>query len=813
MKKLLLLLLVAATSLTTFATNDEPTNKEGNPQDTLKSYYLDEFVITTSVKETNDIKKMPTAVSVITPKQLANSRIESLPEMSAVIPNFFIPSYGSKVSTPIYIRGIGARSGAQTVSLYVDNIPSFNPSAFDFEFQDIQRVEVLRGAQGTLYGRNAIGGIVNIYTLSPLSFQGTTLMLNGGNYGQFSASASNYSKLSDKFGLAVGAYYKRNDGYFKNSYTGKRIDDIENAGGKIKLEWEILPNFKAMYSANYDHFVQGGFPYMHVDSTTANNNDPSSYKRDLFTNGLTLNYKGDGYSINSTTGYQYLNDKMVMDQDYTKLSVFTITQRQKQHSVSQEFTLKSENSSNYKWVYGLFGFIDNREVDTPVTLKEDAVAVMQSQLDRITTSVGAPLRIVYDNNGSIELPGVYTKPVRGMAFFHQSTLNNLFGLDGLSATAGIRFDYEHTGLDFYTESIGGNVNLEFNTPRPIPSIPIKGDTLLSDKYSKDFWEVLPKVALQYEFSPTSMIYLSASKGYKSGGYNEQAFSKILQTALQESLMRNMKANIPPQFAGSFPDFGSDNEQTLEDQVSYDPETSWAYELGGRYEMFGKRLSINYTLFYSKVNNIQIIKLQDQGTSGRTVTNAGKSTSKGVELSLKYNPTKNFTLFSEYGFANASFKNYTTEMKVGRETKQVDYSGNYIPFAPQHTLSLGASYVINFKQDAFLDRMVANIQYTGAGKIYWTEDNGKIYEANDKGDMEWTGDYNKGYSQPFYGLTNASVSLQKGPVSFELWGKNVFAKEYISFYFKAADMTGQENAYVQRGAPSRFGATIKYTINR
>lgn len=811
MRKFIIFLLAISAIQLSFATNGGPTDKEGSPQDTLKAYFLDEFVITSSVKETNLLKNMPSAVSVLSPKQLANSRIQSLPELSSVIPNFFIPSYGSRVSTPIYIRGIGARSGAQTVSLYVDNIPNFNPSAFDFEFQDIQRVEILRGAQGTLYGRNAIGGIVNIYTLSPLTHQGTSFMVEGGSYGHFGASVSHYNKLSDKFGVSAGAYYKRNDGYFKNSFTNKRIDGTKNAGGKIKMEWEITPSFKALYSANFDHFIQNGFPYMHADSTTATANDPSSYKRNLFTNGLTLNYKGDGFSLNSTTGYQLLDDKMVMDQDYTEKSVFTITQMQKQRSLSQEFTIKSESSSNYKWVYGLFGFIDNRTVDTPVTLKEDAVAVMQSQLDRITTSVGAPLRIVYDNNGRIELPGIYKKPVKGAAFFHQSTVNNLFGLNGLSATAGIRFDYEQTELDFFTESIGGNVNLEFQIPnRPMPSIPVKGDLKMEDKYSKDYWEILPKFALQYDFSPTSMIYVSASKGYKSGGYNEQAFSKILQTELQQSLMKNMKEQMPPQFADFIPTIPI-SDQPLEDQVSYDPETSWAYELGGRYEMFERRLSLNYTLFYSNVNNIQIIKLQDQGTSGRTVDNAGKSTSKGVEISVRYNPTTNFTLFSEYGFASAKFKNYTSEMKVGRNTLPVNYSGNYIPFAPQHTLSVGASYVFNFGQNAFINRMVANVQYTGAGKIYWTEDNGKIFEVNDEGKTEWTGEYNEGYSQPFYGLTNASVSLHHGPLSLELWGKNIFAKDYISFYFRASDMTGVENPYVQRGTPARFGATLKYTL--
>lgn len=770
MNRLIIFLLAISVIHTTYAVSDNPIDKEGTPQDTLKAYFLDEFVITSSPKETNQLRKMPTAISVISPKQLANSRIQSLPDLSSVIPNFFIPTYGSKVSTPIYIRGIGARSGAQTVSLYVDNIPSFNPSAFDFEFQDIQRVEVLRGAQGTLYGRNAIGGIINIYTLSPLTHQGSSFMVEGGSYGQFGASASHYNKINETFGISGGAYYKRNDGYFKNSFTNQRIDGTENAGGRIKMEWEINPSFKALYSANFDHFTQNGFPYMHEDETTARTNDPSSYKRNLFTNGLTLNYKGKGYSLNSTTGYQLLDDKMVMDQDYTEKSVFTINQMQKQHSVSQEFTIKSENSSNYKWVYGLFGFIDNRTIDTPVSIKEDGVSALAQLINsQIPPSPMSP-KLEFKGD-RIELPGVYKKPVSGLAFFHQSTLNNLFGLNGLSATAGIRFDYEKTKIDYNTYSTGGDIQVKMGN-NIIGEQNI--DTSLEGVFQKDFWQVLPKVALQYDFSPTSMIYASASKGYKSGGYNEQAFSKILQEAMMNSRPG-----------------AEQKEDNLEDQLSYDPETSWAYELGGRYEMFERRLSLNYTIFYSNVNNIQIIKLQDQGTSGRTVDNAGKSVSKGLEVSLRYNPTKNFTLFSEYGLASAKFKNYGGEGKVEGKSEDVDYSGNYIPFAPQNTLSVGASYVLNFNKNAFLDRMTANVQYTGVGKIYWTEDN----EAY----------------QPFYGLTNASVSLERGPLTLEVWGKNIFAQDYLSFYFRVSDMQGIENPYVQRGTPSRFGATLKYTL--
>lgn len=779
-------------------------SEDVNPQDTLKVYYLDEFVITTSIKETNNLRNLPNAVSVVTPQQLQDTQIESLPELSSYIPNFFIPTYGSKVSTPIYIRGIGARLGSQTVSMYVDNVPSFNPSAFDFEFQDIQRIEVLRGAQGTLYGRNAIGGIVNLYTLSPLSYQGTRFKLSGGNYGQLSVMGSNYSKLTDNFGVSAAAYYKRDDGFFMNSYTNEKVDDSENAGARVKFEWQASPSFKALLFSNYDYVSGGAFPYMHIDSTASSFNEPSSYDRHLVTNGLSLDWQREGFSIHSTTGYQFLKDDMKMDQDYTSKSVFSINQFQKQHSLSQEFTVKSDNSSRYSWVAGAFGFYDKRTIDTPVAIKEDGMVAMQGHLDMAMQRMGAPLRIVYAND-RIDMPGIYTKPSKGLALFHQSTLNNLFDLEGLSATVGIRFDYEHAGIDFSTESDGGDVNLQFQIPnRPIPPMFVEGDTLIEGSFSRDFGQFLPKFALKYEFSPTSIIYLSASKGYKTGGYNEQVFSEVLQNALSASIMKNAMSGMPPgMFPGGGPGSGGAEASYLEEMLSYDPETSWTYELGGRYEMLNNKLSLTYALFYSRVKDIQIIKLTRQGTSGRTVENAGKSESKGFELSLKYSPLRNLSFYGDYGFADARFSNY--EFDSGEKDNNgnpimTNYNGNYIPFAPQHTLSLGTSYLHNFGYGSFIERIVANVQYSGVGKIYWTESN--------------TDDGGEELYQPFYGMVNGSVSAEKGAFALELWGKNLLNTKYHSFLFEASDMaTGDVNKFVQNGYPTRLGATIRYTINR
>ena len=793
MKKLFLLFTFLLNVGLIFSINYYPIGDENKDQDTIKILNLEEIIVTGSVKETNELKRMPTAISILSPKVLESRQVESLTSLSGVVPNFFVPNYGSKVSTPIYIRGVGARLGAQTVSLYVDNVPYFNPSAFDFEFQDIQRIEVLRGAQGTLYGRNAIGGIVNIYTLSPLTYQGTTVSVGGGNYGEMSAKMSNYSKFSENFGTSLAAYYKKGDGYFENKYTGKKTDDYENAGGRLKFEWDVNDALKTTLFSNYDYVSQGAFPYMHQDSSAVNFNEPSSYERHLFSQGLSLRYQGQGFVVNSTTGYQYLNDDMRMDQDYSPLSIFSIQQEQNQHSLSQEITFKSDKKRRYNWVIGAFGFYDYRKVTTPVVIEKDGMALLQNQLDKVFKGIPNMPDIKYANS-SIDLPGVYRKPSKGVALFEQSSINDLFNTKGLSLTFGIRLDYEHTSIDYFTKTQGVTVNL---TPRPgMPPIPVESDTVMQGSFSKDFWEVLPKLALQYEIRPDAFVYASVSKAYKTGGYNEQSFSKLLQNAMQEALKNKLMAGMPGggRPGGDTPappasvDTDKPTEPTLEEQLSYDPEVSWTYEFGGRMGFLDNKFSTSFALFVMDVDNIQVIQLADQGQSGRIISNAGKSSSKGAELSLTYSPSNAFSFFTEYGFVNAEFKNYSTVDKNG---EPVDYSENKIPFAPRHTLSLGGSFRHSFNS-SFIDRILANVQYTGAGKIYWT-------------------DANNAY-QPFYGLTNASIAVEKGAFGLELWGKNIFDTSYNAFYFEAADLSGKENPYVQKGYPTRVGATLKYTID-
>ena len=220
-------------------------------------------------------------------------------------------------------------------------------------------------------------------------------------------------------------------------------------------------------------------------------------------------------------------------------------------------------------------------------------------------------------------------------------------------------------------------------------------------------------------------------------------------------------------------------------ILYKPEFSWNYELGGQCLSFNNHLKSSISLFYIDVDNMQLAKIFSS-TSGRVITNAGQVESKGLELSFDANLGGGFSAGLNYGYANATFTNYTDTLKSYSATgaqvyTPVDYKGKVVPYAPQNTLSLSGTYEHSFNH-FLIDRFIATVQYTGIGKIYWTEANN--------------------ISQDFYSLVNAKVGVTKGAFGLELWAKNLFNTEYNAFYFYSGGNFGQN------GKPMQLGATLK-----
>lgn len=649
--------------------------------DTLKirQVELDEVVVQ-SFKQNRDLRLEPLSASSVTGTAIQNRNITGIKEFSSFIPNLYMPDYGSKLTSPVYIRGIGSKINAPSVGLYVDGIPYFEKSAFDFNFTEIDRIEVLRGPQGTLYGRNTMGGIINVYTKSPLRYQGNNAWLSNGNYGYKDYSLSRYSKIGEKLGYALSGNYNSMDGYFTNLYTDKKADNQKAGSARIRLEWQPTRHLSIGLMSSFDYSKQGGYPYAVCDSLTnkpgdVNYNDYSFYKRTLSTTGYTMEYRGNGYSLSSKTAFQYLSDHQGIDQDFSPQSIYFARQDQKQRMVSEEFNIKSTKASRYTWLFGAFGFwqgINNTVI-----------------LDYLSKDYST--RKLYDT------------PTYGVALYHQSTIDNLL-TNGLSLTLGVRYDYERASTDYLSYKDTKNSSEQ-----------------VDDFYSKlNFSQVTPKIALQYLFSSTGLLYATITKGYKTGGFNTSFERK-------------------------------------EDR-SFLPESSWNYELGAKHPFLDNRLRAEVALFLIDWKNQQISQTLPSG-KGSMLTNAGQSESKGVELSLQGNPVNGLMLQMNYGFTHATFKEY----KDNKNGKEINYSGNYLPMVPSHTFALGADYTFS-NPCPHIDRFLISTNYTGTGRIHWKEDNF--------------------VSQSYYGQLNCNVSITKGFVTFAIWAKNITNTQYTAFYFES-----------------------------
>ena len=746
-------------------------NEKSTANDTIRTYNLEEVILTSSTKETNDLRFLPAAISVFSPQQILGKQINSIKDISSFVPNLYMPDYGAKLTSAIYIRGIGARSSGQSIGIYVDNVPYLDKSSFDFELTDIQRIEVLRGPQGTLYGRNAMGGIMNIYTISPFDFQGKKVSITTGNYGQVKVKASHYGVINNKFGFTAGVYYDRNHGYFTNEYDGNKIDHEQSVGGRARLEGRFNPHFKMAYTFSGEYTDQGAFPYGLFDIKTekvspVNINDSSSYRRTMLSNSLLTEYKGDNILFNSTTGYQYLNDDMNMDQDFSPKSIFTLNQLQKQHAITQEFALKNLFQSQYQWSFGLYGFYNNLTTDGPVTFKEDGIKeVLQPVFDQIKANANNPkMPTLKITDKELYIPGRFQTPSYGFAIFHQSTYDDLF-TKGLSITAGIRLDYEKQRLSYQSEA-KMNMSASFGQLE-FPLGDLYAPTIMDVHANQDFWQLLPKISLKYACTSSTYTYFSISKGYKTGGYNVQMSADVMQAQMKYDMMKAFKDMIP----------GNLQEPTpVEEVAAYKPEQSWNYEFGIRSELIADKLSTELTIFYMDIKDLQVTQFVNSG-NGRILTNAGKAESLGAEASMRARLTSELTVDWNYGYTHATFKDY--------DNGKNNYKGNFIPYTPRHTTSIGLQYTHTVTK-GLIDQLYASAQLNGTGKIYWTEENN--------------------ISQNFYLTLNARAGVKKGKLNFSLWGKNLTNTRFSAFYFESFG-----NPFIQLGKPLQFGAEVSLTM--
>ena len=710
----------------------------------------------TAIKQGMVLRSQPVASSIVGSRAIGRDRVVALGDLSQNVPNLHIPDYGSRMTSSIYVRGLGARIDQPVVGLNIDNVPVMNKDNFDTELAEVERIEVLRGPQSTLYGRNTMGGVINIYTLSPLDWQGVRLTAEYGSGDSYRFRASLYEKLAPGLGTAVSGYYTRAGGFFENLATGRKCDWERFGGGRWRTQWRNGKGLRLDNSLSFSVLEQGGYPYAYAGEEIVRDgqtvirpgeiryNDPSGYRRTTLSDGLTLRYDAAAFSVSSITSYQYSDDAMTLDQDFLPLDYFTLTQRKREYGLTQDFVARGLKKTALTWLGGLFGFYKHNDMYAPVTFGDMGI---RSLIEEHRNASNPDYPIAWDTR-QFTLGSDFTIPTYGLAAYGQAE----YRLGNFTLTGGLRLDYEHSTLRYPSRCATGYSIL--HDGQVYGHVPVDIDQ--QGRLTRHFLELLPKVAVSYRASEQVSLYASWTKGYKAGGFNTQMFSDVLQQRLMNIM-------------------GIGSAYDVDQIVGYKPEKSWNYEAGTHLDLLGHRLRLDASLFWIECRDQQLTMFPDGTTTGRIMTNAGRTRSVGGEFQADYRPTDRLLFRASYGYTRARFRHFNNG--------QADFAGKTIPYAPSNTLFLQAQHTFPLSREASLD---IEAHTTGTGKIYWNEANT--------------------LRQPFYMQLGASATLGWRDFQAQLWGENLTGTRFDTFYFMS-----MRNEFLQRGRPWRIGITLRYNF--
>jgi outer membrane receptor protein involved in Fe transport len=700
-------------------------------------------------------------VNVIDPRLLNETQAVTPKDISALMPNVYMPDYGSAMTSSIYIRGLGSRINEPVMGMVVDGVPLMDKNMYDHAMQDVKRIELLCGPQGSMYGRNSAAGIMEIRTIQPLDLASQLIRgkISYATANQVQTQASVYRPEMEDFGWGRAARYQRTDGFYYNEYTDAKIDGGQQAGGRLIFDGKPSMAWRITGIVYADWLKQGAFPYASATTGTIAYNRPASYERIALVPSLRADYKQDGYHLNLTASYQFMRDDMHMDQDYTTADIFTLRQTQRQHNATFDALLNAPKPCDwYEWTVGISSFAKTNVMQAPVTfMREGIEELILGNANRGIQSV-FPDDSICISNTTLPIPSCFDLINVGAAAYHQSH----FRFGHWHINAGFHIDYEHARMNYLSTA---DVNYRFTM---IMTDFEDVHTQIKGIQRRNYFQFLPRLALSYDNS-WGTIYAYAAKGYKAGGYNPQIFSTITQNQVMTDLAADMGLHLEI----------ADPRYSDVAITSYKPETDWTFELGAHFTPVDG-LKIDLDAFHIQCIDQQVTVFPNGKTTGRMMANAARSRIWGVETAIHYRWQKGEwqgIVDASYGFTDARFLDFNDGMG--------DYSGHYIPYAPQHTAHtlVQAGYRVGRK---WLNAISLSARLNVIGPIFWNEQNDCMQSA--------------------YPLLGATLTLDWKYAQLELWGKNLTGSKYDVFYFRSMG-----NDFLQRGKPRELGATLRFEI--
>ncbi len=442
-------------------------------------------MVVTAEKREAEVQEVPASISAFSESEIQDARIQTIQDLSLLTPNMYIANWGIRGTSYVFIRGIGSINNEPAIGYYVDGVGYMDARAFDTNLFDIERIEVLRGPQGTLYGRNSLAGVINIITKKPDNQTGGGVELSAGNYNDYQAYAHFSAPLvEDKLFLRMSGGYESRDGYTENDYLDQDVDHHQSFNGRALMRWTPTDKLDISASIDGETIDDGAFPLGNLPALRENPRHVAydyegAYKRDAFGSFLRIGYDAPWFRLTSITAYRNFHDSASNDQDFTIYPLMTADEDIDDDQFTQELRFASpESDSRLKWLVGLYGF--DKKKDHRLTLDfAPGVILPGSPVDRTTNS---------------------DLTTSGAALFGQATYT-LF--DKLDFTVGMRYDYEKNDIHHILSTTSNGISLG-------------SDTI---DQSEDSDALLPKFQVAYHWTPQFMAYAGVTRGYRSGGFN------------------------------------------------------------------------------------------------------------------------------------------------------------------------------------------------------------------------------------------------------------------------------------------------------
>ena len=634
-----------------------PKQTDFNFRLTGKNNQLD-AVIVTAEKSEQQIQRIPSSVTALNARKVEEYRLWNSKDLTAIVPNLYAADPGDGRNV-ISVRGITSTSYDPAVTTYIDGVNQFTLDTYMPQLVDIERIEVLRGPQGTLYGRNAMGGVINIVTKQPRTSE-MFFEASLGNYGlQRYVAGVRAPFAHGKFSLGINLIYEERKGYYHNNFTNTDFDRQNTHGGNLVINyypsstWEIVGNLKYFQNRN-----MGAFPL--VFGVEPAFNDPFKLDqnaigklRDNVTNGsITLNHYAKSFRFSSQTAYEenYRFYETPIDGDFSPIDGITIVNNygypwNSVKAITEElkFSSAASSTSRWNWTAGSYLFYHTAPNKQATHFGKDAPLVGSQSTDYSVINTTKAKNL-------------------GVAFFGQ--IDYLFS-EKLRFILGARYDYQHSKQQVLGEYQPDGA--------PDPIFETRPDTSAAISFNA----FSPKLSVLYHVAKNSQLYASYNRGFRTGG--------LTQLALDPSQ--------PPLYP-------------------YKPEYSNSFEAGMKNTLFENKLQANIALFYTIVSDAQVptLVLPDAITITR---NAGKLKSKGVELETSAIPLRGLELTYNFGYTDATY----TTLKLSQNGTAVDASGNRQVFTPDITSLLAAQYSILLKKSSLLS-LVLRGEWKYLGQEYF-----------------------------------------------------------------------------------------------